>query len=101
MPSVEHRNHKRRNNRAENAHPPTRQRERTMRCFTAVGQAQRFLSPFGPSREQFCPRRQRLTAQGDRVERTPRFPGWNEVTAVAMAAEARSGRRDQRLRMPA
>src|SRR3712207_1622737 len=31
MPSVEHRRHRRLNNRAENSHQPTRQRERTMR----------------------------------------------------------------------
>ena len=44
MPSVEHRKHKRLNNRAENSHQPTRQRERQMKCFKSPGQAQRFLS---------------------------------------------------------
>src|SRR5215212_4464560 len=46
-PGVEHRQHKRLNNRAENSHQPTRQRERTMRRFKSAGQAQRFLSAFG------------------------------------------------------
>jgi putative transposase len=45
MPGVEHRRHRRLNNRAENSHQPTRQRERIMRCFKSPGRAQRFL-PF-------------------------------------------------------
>ena len=55
MPRVEHRQHRRLNNRAENSHQPTRQRERTMRRFKSPGHAQRFLSTFGPIREHFCP----------------------------------------------
>ena len=39
---VEHRQHKRLNNRAENSHQPTRKREQTMRHFTSAGHAQRF-----------------------------------------------------------
>jgi len=46
MPSVEHRRHRRLNNRCENSHQPTRQRERTMRRFKSPGHAQRFLSAF-------------------------------------------------------
>jgi putative transposase len=49
MPSVEHRRHRRLNNRAENSHQPTRQRERMMRRFTSAGHAQRFLAAFGPN----------------------------------------------------
>ena len=37
--SVEHRQHKRLINRAENSHAPTRQRERTMRRFKSAGHA--------------------------------------------------------------
>jgi putative transposase len=44
MPSVEHRQHKGLNNRAENSHQPTRRRERQMKRFKSAGQAQRFLS---------------------------------------------------------
>ena len=73
VPSVEHRKHKRLNNRAENSHQPTRQRERTMRCFKSAGHAQRFLSAFGPIREHFCPRRHRLRADEYRRERARRF----------------------------
>ncbi len=38
MPSVEHRRHRRLNNRCENSHQSTRQRERTMRRFKSPGQ---------------------------------------------------------------
>src|SRR6266536_3905882 len=44
LPGVEHRQHKRLNNRAENSHQPTRLRERKMRRFKSAGHAQRFLS---------------------------------------------------------
>ena len=81
MPSVEHRKHKRLNNRAENSHQPTRQREHTMRRFKSVGHAQRFLSAFGPIREHFCPRRHRLRAEEYRRERARRFQRWNEVSS--------------------
>lgn len=86
MPSVEHRKHKRLNNRAENSHQPTRQRERTMRCFKSPGQAQRFLSTFGPIREHFCPRRHRFSAETYRRERADRFSLWNEITKLQLAA---------------
>jgi putative transposase len=39
LPSVEHRQHCYLNNRAENSHQPTRQRERTMRRFKSAGHA--------------------------------------------------------------
>src|SRR5919202_4354631 len=63
MVSVEHRQHKRLNNRAENSHQPIRHRERTMRRFKSPGHAQRFLSACGPIRAHFCPRRHRLRAE--------------------------------------
>src|SRR5919199_1587142 len=79
---VEHRQHKRLNNRAENAHQPTRQRERTMRRFKSPGHAQRFLSAWGPIREHCCPRRHRMKAEEYRRERTRRFRVWNEVSSL-------------------
>src|SRR5687768_592269 len=39
MPGVEHRQQRYLNNRAENSHPPTRQRERRMQRFKSPGQA--------------------------------------------------------------
>lgn len=47
MKSSEHRSHKRLNNRAENSHQPTRERERQMRGFRQVSSTQRFLSSMG------------------------------------------------------
>lgn len=85
MPSVEHRRHKRLNNRAETSHQPTRQRERTMRGFKSPGHAQRFLAAFGPIREHFCPRRHRLGAEDYRRERACRFQVWNEVSSLQVA----------------
>jgi putative transposase len=39
LPSVEHRQHRYLNNRAENSHQPTRQRERRMQGFKSSGDA--------------------------------------------------------------
>ena len=86
MPNVEHRQHRRLNNRSENSHQPTRQRERTMRRFKSAGHAQRFLSTFGPIREHFCPRRHRLRAEEYRRQRAYRFRVWNEVIGRQPAA---------------
>lgn len=57
MPSVEHRSHKGLNNRAENSHQPTRQRERAMKGFRSFGGAQRFLSAFSGVSPHFRTRR--------------------------------------------
>jgi putative transposase len=83
---VEHRQHRRLNNRAENSHQPTRQRERTMRRFKSPGQAQRFLAAHGPIREHFCPRRHRLPAKQYRAVLQERFAIWNTLTGVQSAA---------------
>jgi transposase-like protein len=53
LPGVEHRQHKGLNNRAENSHQPTRQRERQMRGYKSAGHAQRFLSAFEPIRGHY------------------------------------------------
>ncbi len=60
LPSVEHRQHKRLNNRAEHSHQPTRERERRMRRFKSPGHAQRFLAAYGPIVGHFRPRRHPL-----------------------------------------
>jgi len=43
LPGVESRQHRYLNNRAENSHQPTRQRERRLQRFKSPGHAQRFL----------------------------------------------------------
>lgn len=55
MPSVEHRQSKYLNNRAENSHQPTRAGERAMKRFTSPGHAQRFLSAFSSISPHFRP----------------------------------------------
>ncbi len=86
MPSVEHRAHKGLNNRAENSHQPTRVRERRMRRFKSPGQAQRFLSTFGPIRDHFHPKQHQLTAKRYREQLRQRFEDWREVTGLNLAA---------------
>ncbi len=96
LSDVEHWQHKRLNNRAENSYQPTRQRERgypegVLRRFKSAGHAQRFLSAFTPAgvpaiRDHFCPRRHRLKADTYRQERAQRFLIWNEITGVQLAA---------------
>lgn len=86
MRRVEHRRSKYLNNRAENSHQPTRQRERAMKRFTSPGHAQRFLSAFSGISPHFRPRRHRLAAEQYRQEMAVRFTTWNEVTGLATAA---------------
>jgi putative transposase len=86
LPGVEHRQHRYLNNRAENSHQPTRQRERRMQGFKSPGHAQRFLSAYGPIAQHFRPRRHRLSAHDYRREMAQRFQSWREVTSMAIAA---------------
>ncbi len=86
LPSVEHRQHKRLNNRAENSHQPTRERERRMRRFKSPGHAQRFLAAYGPIASHFRPRRHRLTAADYRQIRDARFQSWRAVTGTPAMA---------------
>jgi putative transposase len=84
--SVEHRQSKYLNNRAENSHQPTRQRKRAMKRFTSAGHAQRFLSAFSGISPHFRPRRHRLGAQEYRREMATRFTTWNQITGTATTA---------------
>ncbi|MGW8882804.1 DDE-type integrase/transposase/recombinase, partial [Streptomyces mirabilis] len=83
MPSVEHRSHKGLNNRAENSHQPTRQRERAMKGFRSAGGAQRFLSAFSGISPHFRPRRHLMAAPHYRAEMTVRFTTWEQITGTA------------------
>ncbi|MDX2826996.1 IS6 family transposase [Streptomyces ipomoeae] len=83
VPSVEHRSHKGLNNRAENSHQPTRQRERAMKGFRSTGAAQRFLSAFSGISPHFRPRRHPMTATEHRTEMINRFAIWNQITNTA------------------
>src|SRR5688500_6774421 len=86
MPSVEHRRHKGLNNRAENAHQPTRRRERQMKRFKSAGQAQRFLSAHDHISILSPPRRAHRPARQYRAARTQASQTWAEATGVAVRA---------------
>ena len=73
LPGVEHRQHRYLNNRAEDSHQPTRQRERRMQGFKSPGHAQRFLSAYGLIAEHVRPRRHRCSAPEYRQEMRQRF----------------------------
>ena len=81
--SVEHRRSTYLNNRAENSHQPTRQRERAMKRFRSTGGAQRLLSAFSGISPHFRPRRHRLRANAYRQEMTSCFGTWNVVVLPA------------------
>ena len=80
MPGVEHRQSRYLNNRCENSHRPTRERERRMQRFKSPGHAQRFLSAYGPIAQHFRPRRHLLAAPVYRQEMRQRFQMWREIT---------------------
>jgi putative transposase len=86
LPGVEHRQSRYLNNRCENSHRPTRQRERRMQGFKSPGHAQRFLSAYGPIAQHFRPRRHLLSASAYRDEMENRFERWAEITGTARAA---------------
>ena len=86
MPSVQHRQSRYLNNRAENSHQPTRQRERAMKRFKSLRHAQRFLSAFSGISAHFRPRRHLLNATGWRSEMADRFAVWHVVTELDNAA---------------
>src|ERR671932_499007 len=86
LPDVEHRQHRYLNNRAENSHQPTRQRERTMRRFKSARHVQRFLAAYGPIAAHFRPKRHRLSAAHYRQRRQQRFQTGQEVTGVRVAS---------------
>jgi hypothetical protein len=82
MPSIEHRQHKGLNNRAENSHQPTRRRERQMKRFKSAGQAQRFLSAHDQINNLFHLRRDHVTAAEHRASKTEKFQIWVEICSV-------------------
>jgi putative transposase len=86
LPGVEHRQHRYLNNRAENSHQPTRQRERRMQGFKSPGHAQRFLSAYGLIAQHFRPRRHRMSASEYRQTMRERCQVWGEITGTERVA---------------
>jgi putative transposase len=71
------------NNRAENSHQPTRERERRMRGFRDPKRTQTFLSSFAPIRQHFALKRHLLRASLYRKQLAARFVAWREFTELA------------------
>src|SRR5919199_3402245 len=86
LPGVEHRQSRSLNNRCENSHRPTRQREYRMQGFKSAEHAQRFLSAYGPLTQHFRPRRHLLSASAYRREMRQRFESWAAITGTEWAA---------------
>ncbi len=71
------------NNRAENSHQPTRERERRMRGFRRPERTQDFLSSFGPISQHFALKRHLLRASHYRKQLAARFASWRAFTGSA------------------
>ena len=82
MPNTIHDTSQYANNRAELSHEPTRQRERTMRRFKSMGQAQRFLTVHGTMKNLFAIPRHLMRAKHYRLFRTEASDMYQQVTCV-------------------
>jgi len=82
LPGVNHVTERYAKNRIEVSHEATRQRERYMRGFKSVGQAQRFLSLHGVVQNLFGVGRHLLRATNFRWLRSRAFAIWKSVTAA-------------------
>jgi putative transposase len=85
LPSVEHRQSRYLNNRAEVSHQPTRRRERQMMRFKSAHHAQRFLSAHSRIHNHFQLRRHHLSANQHRAARDAAFRTWHDLAGVAPA----------------
>ena len=85
LPNVDHLRDKYQNNRAENSHQPTRERERRMRGFKSAGHAQRFLSTFSAIASFFRPGRHLFRAVNYREIMRRRFAQWFQITGLQAA----------------
>jgi putative transposase len=90
-PGVAHRQSRSLNNRCENSHRPTRQRERRLQGCTSPGHAQRLLSAYGPMAQPCRPRRHGLSAAAYREEMRSRGERWAAVTGTERAASRVGG----------
>ena len=86
LPNTVHRRDKGLNNRAENSHQSTRERERRMRGFKSAGHAQRFLSIFGVVADLFGVGRHLLSARNYRAALSRRFIEWRSLAGVSASA---------------
>ncbi len=85
LPCVEHRQHKRLNNRAKNSHQLTRLREKKMRQFKSPGQAQRFLAASELIDQHIQPQRHLLPACVTRHKMLERMLIWREIIGISVS----------------
>ncbi len=79
--SVEHRSHKRLNNRIENSHQPTREKERQMRGFKKPGNTQRFLNSMGSILNLLKVGRYKHSAQDYKQKLRMAFTTFNDIVS--------------------
>ncbi len=82
IPELIHDTSKYANNRAELSHQPTRVRERVMRKFKSVKQAQRFLNAHAAVYNLFNLGRHLVSAKNYRYFRSRAFASWEKSVAV-------------------
>jgi len=87
MPTVAHQHGRRMNNRAENSHQPTRERERGMRCFKSMRHAQRFLTLHTQVSNHFRPGRHLMRACNYRTLMHGRFSAWSQLTGATVISK--------------
>ena len=83
MPSVEHRQSRYLNNRAENSHRPIRRRERKLQRFKSPGSAQRFLAIHAATFNAFTHQRHLLRRPHFKELRAGSFRAWAGASATA------------------
>ena len=81
IPEARHNTEQYANNRAELSHQPTRARERGMRQFKSIQQAQRFLEIHATVYNLFNLHRHSLCRRSFKLFRIRSFPTWDAVTA--------------------
>jgi putative transposase len=86
LASVEHRQHKGLNNRAENSNQPTRQQEKQMRKFKSPKQAQQFLTVHGQVGNLLGHQRYKMAANDQRTHLTVAWIQWQEIVTQAKCA---------------
>ncbi|QGP57073.1 Transposase IS66 family protein (plasmid) [Piscirickettsia salmonis] len=87
-PNADHRKHKGLNNRVENAHQPTRRREKSLIKMKSTNSAQKMLKLMGVTRNFFAVDvgRYRNPASVRRQKLSQAFQCWNDVTAQVLCA---------------
>jgi putative transposase len=74
---------KRKNNRAESSHVPSRRREPNLQAFRSSGSAQRFLATHAGVANTFTTRRHLISANTHRLLRSEAFAAWREAVELA------------------